>query len=86
MVAIKLLGIIMTDNNGLEIRAKIIVTLEVLCDSVWNPDTTVDQVLRQAKVDGLNSVTKMVTERGKPQRIRMLGEPRVIATAIEPNT
>ncbi len=57
--------------------AKVQITLEVDAGSSWGPDCTVAQVCDQAGRESLWRLTDILTQ-GKT-RVRIIGEPRVIA-------
>lgn len=58
--------------------ARVQVTLEVTVGSTWDDDCQVGQIYKQATVEALAALDKVL-----PGRIRIVGTPLVTAVAVE---
>lgn len=46
------------------VKAKCIIEVEVTCDSVWTDDTTMAQIIKQARADATHRIEKLFEDAG----------------------
>lgn len=79
------------DEQEFKARARVSLTLDVVCDSLWGSECTVAQVTKQAKREAIDLVMKVFnsTEMSAlkvSRNIRIMGEPSVTMVMTEPSS
>lgn len=60
--------------------ANVRVTIEVVSDSIWGDDCTIGQIDKQARIEAVEIVSKLINS--SPRRVRIVIDPIIESVSI----
>ena len=71
-------------ETKIKATARVHITLEIDTDDVWGEDCSIGQLNKQATYSAINILNNLLSvKEGCIQRIRVIGEPKVIGILTE---